>query len=124
MTNNMESMAGRVGMGAEFALVSLIFAVFVLVAPSAVAGGITIAEEPVVIEQNAEQAGQEAVVDCPQLVRIKYPWLSCSTDEWGNTSLDRTEGESVRSVSRVLLLDATGSPGGDPLWGLNASLIY
>jgi len=124
MTSKLESMMERVGMGAEFALVSLIVAVFVLVAPAAVAGGITIIEESVAIEQGVTPAAEEAVVDCPRLVQIKYPWLSCSTDELGNTSLDRTEDESARSVSRVLLLDATGSPGGDPLWGLNASGIY
>ncbi len=122
MTNKLESMMERVGMGAEFALVSLVVAVFVLVAPAAVAGGITIIEESVAIEQGVTPAAEEAVAGCPRLVQIKYPWLSCSTDEWGNTGLDSTEGAGP--VSRVLLLDATGSPGGDPLWGLNASGIY
>ena len=122
MMGNVESMVGRIGMGAEFALASLIVAVFVLVAPAAVADGITFVEEPVAIEAGAEPVEQEAGGACPELVQIKYPWLSCSTDEWGNTSLDRTG--DAGPVSRVLLLDATGSPGGDPLWGLNASQIY
>lgn len=75
------------------------------------------------LEQEVERARQEALVACPPLIRIKYPWLTCSTNAWGVKSLDPSGGDSLGPVSRLLLGNA-GPRAGEALWGLDVKLLY
>jgi hypothetical protein len=56
--------------------------------PIAVPGGVEDATKAAEVALAAGAVGEPNVVECPQLVRIKYPFLTCSIDTYGNVLMD------------------------------------
>ena len=74
-----------------------------LATPAMAMDGITIIDEgePMVAEAPAKPV-PGAPAPCPTLTQIKYPWLSCQTDTWGNTVVASTgQVEGFQDIDRV-----------------------
>ena len=50
----------------------------------------------------AEEAAANQSVECPELTRLKYPFLTCKTDAYGNVVLD---GSTILKTSQMPPLD-------------------
>lgn len=48
-----------------------------------------------VLKVEVAKAAQAAILECPALTQVKYPWLTCTTTAWGTKEL--AEVGSVRS---------------------------
>ena len=121
----MKGVAGRIGAVAGLVLLPLV-AILALSTPTAAVGDITMGEdipisgekgEPEAVEQGDEaMAAQDA---CPPLIRIKYPWLTCSTNAWGGKTIDSTG----REPAARLLLTNVEPVENDALWGADINLL-
>jgi hypothetical protein len=69
--------------------------------------------------QQAKAGDEEAVavgttaVDCPQLVQVKYPFITCSMDSHGNVVMD----SMGQPLDTERLPELKGFAGGDGYWG-------
>jgi hypothetical protein len=62
--------------------------------------------------EEAAAAGRTAV-DCPQLVQVKYPFITCSMDSHGNVVMN----SMGQPLDTERLPELKGFAGGDGYWG-------
>jgi hypothetical protein len=62
--------------------------------------------------EEAAAAGTTAV-DCPQLVQVKYPFITCSMDSHGNVVMN----SMGQALDTERLPELKGFAGGDGYWG-------